>query len=78
MAEFFMADGDPDDIENLAAFVATLNGVERVEILPFHQMGAFKWKELGLEYKLEHTESPDQATLYRVRQQFAARGMTVY
>ena len=69
---------DPDEIENLAAFVASLNGVERVEILPFHQMGAFKWKELGLEYKLEHTESPDQNTLDQVRQQFAARGLRVY
>ena len=69
---------DEQEIDNLADFVATLNGVERVEILPFHQMGAFKWKELGLEYKLEHTESPDQKILDRVRQQFADRGLRVY
>ena len=69
---------DPDDIEHLAEFVASLNGVERVEVLPFHQMGAFKWKELGFDYKLEHTPSPDQTTLDRVHHQFAARGLTVY
>lgn len=69
---------DPDDIGHLAEFVASLKGVERVEVLPFHQMGAFKWKELGIEYKLEHTESPDQETLDQVRHQFAARGLTVY
>ncbi len=69
---------DPDDIEGLADFVATLKGVERVEVLRFHQMGAFKWKELGLDYKLKHTQPPDTATYERVCHQFAARGLMVY
>ena len=36
----------------MAAFAATLNGVERVEVLPFHQLGANKWAELNLPYQL--------------------------
>ncbi|MEM9974642.1 MAG: pyruvate formate-lyase-activating protein [Pseudomonadota bacterium] len=66
-----------DDIEDLAAFVATLSGVERVEILPFHQMGAFKWKELGLSYQLSDTPVPDEGLIERVRRQFASKGLSV-
>jgi len=32
-----------------------MRNVEWVEVLPFHQLGAFKWKKLGLEYKLADT-----------------------
>jgi len=66
-----------ENVEGLAAFVATLAGVERVEILPFHKMGEYKWQELGLDYKLAETEPPDPDLLDRVRQQFAAQGMAV-
>ncbi|MEM6741224.1 MAG: pyruvate formate-lyase-activating protein [Pseudomonadota bacterium] len=69
---------DADDIERLADFVAELQSVERVEILPFHQMGAFKWRELGLDYKLTQTQPPDAALIDQVQHQFAARGLRVY
>ncbi len=36
----------------MATFAATLSGVERVEVLPFHQLGANKWAELNLPYQL--------------------------
>ena len=36
-----------------------MKNVEWVEVLPFHQMGAFKWKALGLDYKLADTPTPD-------------------
>ena len=41
---------DPANVEGVAKFVAPMKNVEWVEVLPFHQLGAFKWKELGLEY----------------------------
>lgn len=44
-------------------FIRTLSNVERVEILPYHGLGAMKYKDLGLEYELKNTESP---TLERV------------
>lgn len=69
---------DADDIDQLADFVATLKTVERVEILRFHQMGAFKWRELGLDYKLADAEAPSAALVERVQKQFAARGLRVY
>ena len=42
----------------LASFGASLGVVERVEILPFHQLGQYKWERLGLDYELEATEPP--------------------
>ena len=49
---------DPDDIEQIAGFAADLGNVERVDVLPFHQMGRYKWKRLGLDYTLEDVEPP--------------------
>ena len=41
---------DPQDISRIAKFAAGLGNIERVDVLPFHQLGQFKWKELGLDY----------------------------
>ncbi|MGN0222078.1 MAG: pyruvate formate-lyase-activating protein [Prevotella sp.] len=41
-------------LEQLHRFVATLNNVKKVELLPYHTMGLYKWKELGMEYPLKH------------------------
>lgn len=66
-----------DNIEGLAAFVATLRSVERVEVLPFHQMAAHKWAELGLEYRLKDTAVPTDEMVERVKAVFQARGLPV-
>jgi len=49
-----------DEVEmgKIAGFGASLGVIERVEILPFHQMGRYKWEKLGIEYKLSKTEPP--------------------
>ncbi|MGG5822129.1 pyruvate formate-lyase-activating protein [Falsiroseomonas sp. HW251] len=52
---------DPDNIAKVARFVAPMRNVEWVEVLPFHQMGGFKWKALGLDYHLENTPTPTPA-----------------
>jgi len=67
---------DERDIARLADFVAELGSpVERVEVLPFHQMGAYKWKELGLPYALEKTPVPSPEALKKARDIFAAKGL---
>ncbi|WP_409484072.1 pyruvate formate-lyase-activating protein [Arsenicicoccus dermatophilus] len=66
------------EVEAVAAHVATLGSVERVEVLPFHQMGRDKWESLGLTYRLADTPTPTAALLDRVRGQFRAYGLTTY
>jgi pyruvate formate lyase activating enzyme len=69
---------DPGDIASIAGFVAGLGNVERVDVLPFHQMGRYKWKELGLEYSLEGVEPPSADAMERACATFRAAGVTAY
>src|ERR1700730_12288793 len=66
------ATDDPADVGGIARFVAPMKNVEWVEVQPFHQMGAFKWKAMGLEYKLENTLPPSRDLVNRVIEQFRA------
>jgi pyruvate formate lyase activating enzyme len=52
---------DADNISAVARFVAPMKNVEWVEVLPFHQMGSFKWQSLGLEYRLADTPAATKA-----------------
>ena len=67
-----------DNVDKLADLVAPMKNVERVEILPFHQMGRDKWHKLGLKYELDGFEPPKADLTERVRGQFRSRGLTVY
>ncbi len=56
-----LVEGFTDNDEYLRqtrAFLDTLRNVQRVEVLPYHSLGAYKWKELGLAYPLENTVPP--------------------
>jgi pyruvate formate lyase activating enzyme len=69
---------DPADIAHIADFAAQLGNVERVEVLPFHQMGRFKWQTLGIRYALEHTEPPTVEALGGAVGIFRARGLVAH
>lgn len=49
---------DEEDLEKLRDFVKSLKTVDRFEILPYHTLGVFKWKELGMDYTLEDVAPP--------------------
>ena len=66
---------DPKDIEQIAKFAGELGTVERVEVLPFHQLGRFKWRELGIDYTLNDTQPPTPEMLARACVQFRAVGL---
>ena len=70
---------DPDNIEKVADIVCRWrNVVERVEVLPFHQMGTDKWESLGYDYKLKDVHPPSKGAAEAARDIFRARGLTVY
>jgi pyruvate formate lyase activating enzyme len=64
-----------EEMEQLADFAAGLGVVERVEILPFHQMGRYKWNNLGLDYTLDATEPPTPAQVSDAIGIFRSRGL---
>jgi pyruvate formate lyase activating enzyme len=65
---------DPENVDGIARFVAPMKNVEWVEIQPFHQLGAFKWKAMNLEYKHVNTPPPTAELIKRVINQFNAAG----
>jgi pyruvate formate lyase activating enzyme len=65
------------DVDAVATFTKTLSGVERVEVLPFHQLGAGKWAELQLRYQLADVAPPSESLITRVEGQFRAHGLNV-
>jgi pyruvate formate lyase activating enzyme len=69
---------DESDIDHLAAFAAELGNVQRVDVLPFHQMGRYKWERLGIDYSLKHTQPPTAVLVRRVCEQFRAAGLKAY
>ena len=66
-----------DDVEKVARFTSTLAHVERVEVLPFHQLGASKWADLQLPYQLADVPPAAPELVRRVEDQFRAHGLTV-
>ena len=69
---------DSDDLREMAQFIASLGVVERVEVLPFHQLGRFKWRALGLEYTLENTKSPPPDLIEMACGIFRAEGLKAF
>jgi len=66
---------DAEDLRQMAQFMASLGNVERVEVLPFHQLGRFKWRALGLEYTLENTKAPSPDLIEMACGIFRAEGL---
>jgi len=52
--------------------------VQRVDVLPFHQLGRYKWQALGLTYANERTEPPTEDAVAEACRLFRAEGLTAY
>jgi pyruvate formate lyase activating enzyme len=64
-------------LEKLADFLTAYSCVERVELLPFHKMGAFKWENLGIDFTLKDTPTPTQEQIRMAKEIFESRNITV-
>ncbi|MEV5953121.1 pyruvate formate-lyase-activating protein [Streptomyces sp. NPDC051987] len=69
---------DPKAVDGLARFVAGLDAVDRVDVLPFHKLGAAKYEALGVPYPLKDNPVPTPELTARVRAQFRAHGLSAY
>ncbi|EGJ08923.1 pyruvate formate-lyase 1-activating enzyme, partial [Rubrivivax benzoatilyticus] len=65
------------EIRALAAFAAKLGNVQRVDVLPFHQMGEHKWHERELNYRLAGVAPPSEELAERTRSLFREAGLAV-
>ena len=79
---FVLVPGLTDDWDNIHAIGEIIskwkNVIDRVEVLPFHQMGRDKWHSLGLEYQLEDTKPPTPEATAKVREYFESLGFEVH
>jgi pyruvate formate lyase activating enzyme len=69
---------EADDITQIAQFAGDFGNVERVDVLPFHQMGRYKWNELGVNYELEDTQAPTNELIEWACGIFRAEGLEAY
>lgn len=64
-------------LEKLADFVKNFSCVKRVELLPFHKMGEYKWKELNIPYHLADIPVPSGEETKSALEIFRSRGINV-
>src|SRR5215469_3862576 len=69
---------DAENVVHIAKFSAGLGNVERVDVLPFHQMGRFKWKELNLNYTLNDVQPPTHQAVESACAIFRAEGLKAF
>jgi pyruvate formate lyase activating enzyme len=69
---------DPDIASHIAKFAAGLGVVQRVDVLPFHQLGRYKWDRLGIPYTLRETKPPSPDLVERICAVFRAEGLQAF
>lgn len=58
---------DEQDLLKLKKFIKSLKTVENIQILPYHNMGKYKWEKLGLKYELENVRQANQDDVERAK-----------
>lgn len=59
---------DEQELKDMKAFIDTLATVERVEILPYHSLGLFKWEKIGVKYSLEDARIPTKEEIAKAEE----------
>jgi len=69
---------DPEhNVRGLAEFISHFKNVKKVEVLPFHKMGEYKWETLGYDYQLKNTEPPSPELITKTINIFKSYGLQV-
>lgn len=64
-------------LEELADFLRQFKCITKVELLPFHKMGEYKWEEMNIEYRLKDTNEPTHTEVENAKKIFSERGFNV-
>lgn len=64
-----------EKLTRMAEFLKHYSCIERIELIPFHQMGSYKWDYLGESYQLAEVEPPSVQEMERAKQIFLSRGL---
>ena len=59
---------DEEQLKQLRQTLDTLHNIKKVEVLPYHTLGTFKWKQLGIPYSLEDVPTPTNEQIARARE----------
>ena len=59
---------DEADLKNLKNFIDTLKTVKRVELLPYDNLGRYKWETLGLEYPMQDVKLPTLEEIQKAKE----------
>ena len=65
------------DLTELADFLTTLDSVEKVEILPYHRLGEFKWEQLGIDYEFKDMLPPSDERVQNAKNIFKGKGIAL-
>lgn len=66
------------DISKMATYLSKYSVIDRVEILPFHKFGEYKWKCLGFKYDLENTPEPTRVKITQIKEIFTKNNLLVF
>ena len=68
---------DLDEIKKMASDLASNSYLKKVQLLPYHRLGVYKWDELGLTYQLQNVEPPSEDTLGKIKEIISRKGIKV-
>lgn len=57
-----------EDLLELKKFIKSLKTVEKVELLPYHNLGEYKWNKLGFEYKLKDIRTANSDDIQKAKE----------
>lgn len=66
-SQFLGYTDDENDLLKLKSFISSLKTVQKVELLPYHDMGKYKWKELGFKYELDNVRNATDTDIIRAK-----------
>ena len=67
----------PEQLADLAKFLKGYSCIKRVDLLPFHKLGAYKWEQLQLPFSLQDTPIPDAEEMLQIKEQFLKEGLPI-